>query len=63
MIFIKKQLMDGVEITDLTSLNTDKGSMGLTMGMFIDNALQEKVLGKLTATKKKESSGNVEEGR
>jgi hypothetical protein len=29
----------GVEITDLTSLNTDKGSMGLTTDMFFDNEL------------------------
>jgi hypothetical protein len=53
-IFINKQVMDGVESTDLTSLNTHKGSMGLTMDMFLDNALQEKALGKLTATEKKE---------
>jgi hypothetical protein len=46
--------MDGVEITDLTSLNTDKGPMGLTMDMFLDNALQDKALGKLTAPEKKE---------
>jgi hypothetical protein len=50
----KKQVMDGVDITDLTSLNTDKGSMGLTMDMFLDNALQEKAFGKLTAAEKKE---------
>jgi hypothetical protein len=50
----KKQVMDGVEITDLTSLNTDKGSMGLAMDMFLDNALQDKALGKLTAAEKKE---------
>jgi hypothetical protein len=42
------------EITDLTSLNTDKGSMGLTMDMFLDNALQDKAIGKLTAAEKKE---------
>jgi hypothetical protein len=47
--------MDGVEITDPTSLNTDKGSMVLTMGMFIDNSLQDKALGKLTAAEKKEN--------
>jgi hypothetical protein len=44
--------MDGVEITDLTSLNTDKGSMVLTMDMFLDNVLQEKALSKLTAAEK-----------
>jgi hypothetical protein len=36
----KKQVMDSVEITDITSLNTDKGSMGLTMDKFLYNALQ-----------------------
>jgi hypothetical protein len=46
--------MDCVEITDLTSPNTDKGPMGLTMDMFLDNALQEKALGKLTAAENKE---------
>jgi hypothetical protein len=49
-----KQVMDGVEITDLTSLNTDKGSMGLTMDMFLDNAMQKRVLGNLAAAEKKE---------
>jgi hypothetical protein len=39
----KKEVMDGDEITDRISLNTDKGSMGLTMDMFLDNALQENV--------------------
>jgi hypothetical protein len=60
----EKQVMDGVEITDLTLLNTDKGSMGLTMDMFLDNELQERALGKLTAAKKGKSvpSWNVEEG-
>jgi hypothetical protein len=43
-----------VEITDHTSLNVDKGSMGLAIDMFIDNALHEKALGKLTAAEKKE---------
>jgi hypothetical protein len=50
----KKQVMDGVEITDLTLLNADKGYIGLTMDMFIDSALQEKALGKLSAAEKKE---------
>jgi hypothetical protein len=49
----KKQLMDGVVITDVTLLNTDKGSMGLTMDMFLDNALQERAIGKFTAAEKK----------
>jgi hypothetical protein len=50
----EKQVMDGVAITDLTLINTEKGSMGLTMYMFLDNSLQEKALGKLTAAEKKE---------
>jgi hypothetical protein len=50
----EKQVKDGVAITDLTLLSTNKGSMGLTMEMFLDNALQEKALGKLTAAEKKE---------
>jgi hypothetical protein len=40
MIFIKKQVIDGLETTDLTSLNIDKGSMDPTMDMCLDNALQ-----------------------
>jgi hypothetical protein len=39
--------MDGVDITDITLLNTDKESMGLTMDIFFDNALQERALGML----------------
>jgi hypothetical protein len=50
----EKQVMDGVTITDLTLLNTKKGSMGLTVDIFLDNALQEKAFGKLTAAEKKE---------
>jgi hypothetical protein len=47
--------MYGVEITDITSLNIEKGSMGLTMDMSIDHAVQEKALGKLAAAEKKRS--------
>jgi hypothetical protein len=46
--------MDGVIITDLTSLNTNKESMGLTVDMFLDHAVQEKALGKLAAAENKE---------
>jgi hypothetical protein len=45
--------MDRLAITDLTLLDTDKGSMGLTMDMFLDNALQERAIGKMTAAEKK----------
>jgi hypothetical protein len=51
---LQETKMDGVAITDLTLLNTDKGSMGLTMDMFLNNALQERALGKLTPAEKKE---------
>jgi hypothetical protein len=50
----EKQVINGIAITDLTLLNTDKGSMSLPMEMFLYNALQEKALGKLTAAEKKE---------
>jgi hypothetical protein len=51
----ENQVIDGVAITDVTFLNTAKGSMGLAMGMFLDNAPQERALGKLTAAEKKEN--------
>jgi hypothetical protein len=50
----QKEVMDGVAITELTSLNTEKGSMGLTMDMFIDHAVREKALVKLTDAEIKE---------
>jgi hypothetical protein len=50
----EKKVMDGVAITNVTLLNTTKGSMGPTVDMFLDNALQEKALGRLTAAEKKE---------
>jgi hypothetical protein len=56
----EKQVMDGVAITDLTLFNTDKGSMGLTMDMFLDNALQEMALDKLTAAGKRKSGAKLE---
>jgi hypothetical protein len=64
MIFMKK-IMDGVAITGLTSLDTGKGSMGLTMDMFLDHAVQENALGQMTSAEKIKAapSGNVEEGR
>jgi hypothetical protein len=56
----EKQVMDGVAITDLTLLNTGKGSMGLTIDMFLDNALQERALCKLTAAEKRKSGAKLE---
>jgi hypothetical protein len=38
-----KQVRDGVEITDLTNLNTDKGVMGLCMDMFLDHKRSRKM--------------------
>jgi hypothetical protein len=47
-------VIDGVDITDLTSLNTENGAMGICMDMFLDHKVQENALGKLSACKKKE---------
>jgi hypothetical protein len=33
----EKQISYGVDITDLVILNTEQGSMGLCMGMFLDH--------------------------
>jgi hypothetical protein len=56
----EKQVIYGVTITDLTLFNTKKGSMDLTMDMFLDHAVHEKALGKLTAAEKKKSGTNRE---
>jgi hypothetical protein len=56
----EKQVMDVVAINDLTLPNTNKGSMGLIMDMFLNNALQEKALGKLTAAEKSKSGAKLE---
>jgi hypothetical protein len=49
-----RQVREGVEITDLTSLNTENGAMGLFMNMFLDHKVQENALWKLSAWEKKE---------
>jgi hypothetical protein len=49
-----RQVREGVYITDLTSLNTEHGAMGLCMDMFLDHKVQENALGKLSACEKKE---------
>jgi hypothetical protein len=41
-----KQVRDGVEIVDLTLLNTEKGAMGMCMEVFLDK-VQENAFGKL----------------
>jgi hypothetical protein len=51
----QKQVIDGVAIDDITSLNKEKGSMGPTVDIFFDHAVQEKALGKLTAAQKNKS--------
>ena len=50
----EQQVKDGVEIADLTSLNTEKGAMGITMDMFLDHKVEENALGQLSAAEKKE---------
>jgi hypothetical protein len=49
-----RQVREGVEITDLTSLNTENGAMGLCMEMILDHKVQENTLGKFSAFEKKE---------
>jgi hypothetical protein len=39
---------------DLTTLNTEQGSMGLCMDMFLDHTVQDQALGQMTAAEKKE---------
>jgi hypothetical protein len=50
----EQQVKDGVDIVDLTSLKTDRGTMGLTMDMFLDHRIEENALGQLSAAAKKE---------
>jgi hypothetical protein len=50
----EKQVRYGVEITDLATLNTWQGSMGLCMYMFLDHKVQEQALVQMTATEKNE---------
>jgi hypothetical protein len=49
----EQQVKDGVDIVDLTSLNIDRGAMGLTMDMFLDHKVEENALGQLSAAAKK----------
>jgi hypothetical protein len=56
----QKQVMDGVANTDLNSINTENGSMGPTMDTFLDHAVQEKTLSKLTDAEKKEKQRQAE---
>jgi hypothetical protein len=49
-----KQMRNGVDITDLTMLNTNNGAVGQCMDIFLDHKVQENALGKLTAVEIKE---------
>jgi hypothetical protein len=44
----------GVDIADLTSLNTDRGEICLTMDIFFNHKVNENALGQLSAVAKKE---------
>jgi hypothetical protein len=50
----EQQVKNCVDIADLTSLNTDRGVMGLTMDMFLDQKVKENALVQLSAAAKKE---------
>jgi hypothetical protein len=50
----EQQVEDGVEISDLTSLNTDRGAMSLPMDMFLDHKVEENALGQLSGAAKKD---------
>jgi hypothetical protein len=50
----EQQVKDGVDIANLTSLNTYRGAIGLTMDMFLNNKIEENALGQLSAVAKKE---------
>jgi hypothetical protein len=50
----EKQVRDGVDITDLATLNTEVSSMGLCMDTFLDHKIQEQALGEMTLAEKKE---------
>jgi hypothetical protein len=49
-----KQVVNGVEIADLTMLNTENGATRQCMDMFLYHKVQENPLGKLTDVEKKE---------
>jgi hypothetical protein len=49
-----RQVREGVEINDITSLNMENGAMGMCMDMFLDHKVQENALGKLSDCEKKE---------
>jgi hypothetical protein len=51
----EKQVMDGVAITDLIPLNTEKGGTCLTVDIFLDHTVHQKALGKLTAAEREKN--------
>jgi hypothetical protein len=50
----EKQIREGVDITDLATFNTEQGSMGLCVDIFLDQKIQEQALGKMSVAEKKE---------
>jgi hypothetical protein len=48
------QVKDGVDILDLTLLNTKRGTMGLMMDMFHYHKFEEKAIGQLINAQEKE---------
>jgi hypothetical protein len=49
----EKQVRDGVKITDLATLNTQRGLIGLCVDMFLDHQVQGQALGKMTVAQEK----------
>jgi N-acyl-D-aspartate/D-glutamate deacylase len=49
-----RHVIEGVDITDIASLNTENGAMGLCMDMFLDHKVQENVLAGVSSCEKKE---------
>jgi hypothetical protein len=50
---------DGVDILDLTSLNTYRRKMGLKMDIFLNHKVKENALGQLSAAAKKEKQSQT----
>jgi hypothetical protein len=50
----EKKVRDGINITDLSALNTYQGSMALCMDMFLNQKVKETALGKMTPAEKKD---------
>jgi hypothetical protein len=48
----EKHVMDGVDITDLFTLTTEQGLVGLCMDMFLDLKVREQELGQMAKAEK-----------